>query len=370
MRVNDVTVALAAAVSVAVAEVFPPPGGPFHVSLEHSELVDESRQDPFNSTHARRMMITRFKPVPKKHCKKLCNVPYMTPEVAKVEDEILGPYLEGIVESPGDMLLGLQLEVCCEVQKTAPAKVFPKILFGTGLNTTRSFYFGTVQQIASMGYEIVLMDHPYETDVVQFPNGDLIFGGHIGRDVEDLEDIVFGLEVRTQDVKFVLDTFGIEKTVYIGQSYGGASAAAALLNETRLVAGVNLDGALWGNVQHTGVDRPFLSFGSVGHNSSFESDPSWANFFGAMETNHSQVWNKELSVLDSIHGAYYDFSIIGDVTGLREKSVSFFGKITGERMDKILREYLNDFIQFTLLGGCEGLLSGPSTEFEDVLFIR
>lgn len=352
----------------AAAQLFPPPGGPFHVTWENSELVDNSRADPFNASHPRRLMISRFTPVPKSTCEKLCRVPYMTPEMAGLEEEIYKAafpdleWLNGIFRS-------LEVQVCCKQDRT-PKKKFPTILFGPGHNTTRTLYTGTAQQIASMGYEIVVIDHPYETDIVQFPNGDIIFGGRVGSNPEDKEDIVLGLDIRAQDVTFILDTLNLNKTVYMGHSYGGASAAHTLPKDLRLVSGVNLDGAMWSDVQYTGVDRPFLCVGSIGHNSSSIEEPTWQNFFHAMDTIHPSMWKRELTINGSVHGSYYDFPIIGDVTGFREGAEAFFGVVTGEVVIKVLREYLSDFIQFTLLGGEEGLLSGPDDDFPEVIFLR
>ena len=356
---------LAALLPAALAQLFPVPEG-YKVQRINTELVDSSRIDPFNSSHPRRMMVSQFKPVT--DCKKTCITPYMTPKMAQIQDEILTDYL-GDIGWPSGILAGLETELCCESTGSDKRK-FPKILFGTGLNTTRTWYSSVAQHHAALGYEIIVMDHPYETDVVQFPDGEIIFGGAIGRDDDDVEQLQFGLDVRTDDVKFVLDHFKICKTVYIGQSYGGAAAATAMLDEPRIAAGVNLDGILWGRVVDAGVPRPFLQFGQVVHN---DLDPSWAQFWKAMDEKHPDVWTRELMLEDSVHGSFYDQSVLGDVTGLRENEElvnGFFGNVTGERVMKVLRAYLGDYIEFAMGEGDEGLLSGESEEWPDVKFLR
>lgn len=293
----------------------------------------------------------------------------MPSAIAAIEDDIISAYL-GSVGWPHGLLSTLQLELCCETHPHARREKFPTILFGTGLNTTRLAYSATGQQLASLGYEVIIMDHPYETDVVQFPDGEIIFGGRIIPDFNNTASIEYGLDVRTADVSFVLDEFKIRKTVYIGHSYGGASAAAALMNESRIVAGSNLDGALWGPVLKNGVARPFFTVGAEGHR---ESDKSWDVFYKAMDEKHPRVWVKEIAVRDAVHGSFWDFSIIGDITGLRDKNKDlekYFGKATGKRAMEIMRGYLGDFIEFTLRGKGEGLLKGPSKKFPDVTFIR
>jgi pimeloyl-ACP methyl ester carboxylesterase len=355
--------------ATALGQLIPAPDGPFKVAWQNTEIVDFHRRDPFNSSHPRRMMLSQFTPLPRDKCEQTCIVPYMSPEIAAIEDDILVAYL-GDVGWPSDVLAGLEMEICCSSEESLLADAhhkFPTILFGPGHNTTRLFYSATAQQLASLGYNIVVMDHPYETDVVQFPNGDIIFGGRIGKEDNDTE---IGLAIRSRDVSFVLDHLGVRKTAYLGQSYGGSSSLFTMANETRIKGSVSLDGFYFGRVIETGVTRPSLVWGATGHNSSNEA--SWDDFFKAMDKKHPGVWYREISMLDTVHLSYADFSVIGDVSGLRdnEELQLFFGKATGARVMEVMRAYLGDFIEFVLLGGDEGLLAGESDEYEDVIFLR
>jgi dienelactone hydrolase len=370
-----VTAAIAAFMAVASAtkNVFSPPGGLYKVKWDSQMLVDNERLDPFNSSRPRRMMISRFKPVLFPLCTKICQVPYMSPEIAAVEDEIIAAFLAG-TRWPRGALAKLKMEVCCEsIDLPFGLPRFPKILFGTGLNTTRHFYSATAQQLASIGYEVIVMDHPYETDVVQYPDGELVFGGHVERGLNNTEGLEFGLRVRSDDAAFVMDTFGIKRTVFIGQSFGGAAAVDALFRHAdRIMGGVNLDGYMFGPGVRDGVTRPFLIWGSDGHNST--NDFTWANFFDSMEEKHASVWTREISTKDASHGSYSDFSVIGDVTGLRSDvflEEAVFGKLKGARAMKLMKRYLGDFIDFTLNGRDEGVLKGPTDpEYPDMVFIR
>lgn len=368
---------LALQISIAAAQLLPHPDGPYKIQWANTELVDSSRTDPFNATHARRMMISHFTPVPADQCTQMCTVPYMPEEIAKIEDEIFVEYLRKKNATwPSGTLQGLEMEVCCEVATadTASKTKFPTLLFGPGLNTTRLFYSSTGQHLASKGYEVIVMDHPYETDVVQFPNGEIIFGGAIGKDPNDMANYVFGLDVRTADVSFILDAFNICKTTYMGHSFGGASAIASLPEEKRLASGINIDGTLFGSILEDGVPRPILFFGSqlpVEHNST--SDLTWTSLFAAMDAKHPDVWNRELNVVDSGHNTYGDYPLIADATGLREDEKLeeiFFGRVTGDRAMEILTEYVTDFVEFTLLHGDEGLLAEESPLYPEVVFER
>lgn len=372
MRVAS-AIAAFAAVALATKNLFPPPGGIFKVKWDSEELIDHDRPDPFNATHARRMMISRFKPILFPFCLQTCRVPYMPPDIAAIEDEIIAAFLAETSWTYG-ALANLEMEFCCKsIDLPFGLPRFPRILFGTGLNTTRHFYSATAQHLASLGYEVIVMDHPYETDVVQFPDGEIVFGGRVTRDLNDTAGIEFGLRVRSDDATFVMDRLGIDRTVFIGQSFGGAAAADVLVSEAeRIVGGVNLDGRMFGPGVRQGVSRPFMIWGSEGHDSSNET--SYVDFFKSMEEKHPDVWTRELNTKESAHGSYSDFSVIGDVTGLRsdgELEELFFGKLKGARAMELMKRYLGAFIEFTLHGRDEGVLKGPTDpKYPDMIFVQ
>ncbi|KAJ8123623.1 hypothetical protein ONZ43_g471 [Nemania bipapillata] len=365
----SIVVLAALVATTAFAQVFPSPGGPFKVQWENKELVDANRVDPFNSSRTRRLMISHFTPVAEQHCTRTCRVPYMPEQIATIEDAILEDAFADF-NWPLGLLAGLELDVCCGVSKQARTPKFPTVFFGTGLNTTRLWYTDFAMEIASLGYQVIVIDHPYETDVVLFPDGEIVYGGSVPNDPNNVTAIEFGLAVRTTDVSFVLDALKVCKTVYFGHSFGGASAADATRVERRIHAGLNLDGYLWGPVVTTGVSKPFINFSGQLNST---NDDSWKSFYEAQDEKHPNVWVKELHLDKSSHGSFWDLSIIGDFTGLRENEdlVEYvLGELPGSRAVEVLRAYLDDYIKFTLLGGEEGLLAGESEAFPDVFFIR
>lgn len=368
MRLSTVfSLGLAATASAGL--LMPVPESIYRVKWEDQEIVDHSRLDPFNNTQPRRMMLSRFKPVLAPLCLQTCRKSMWPPPIADLEDDIVEAFAPGI-GWPRGLLATLELEVCCRAIDL-PFLRYPKILFGTGLNTTRLYYSSTAQHLASLGYEVIVMDHPYETDLVQFPGGELVTGGRIVADREHPASLDYGLEVRSADASFVMDALGIRKTVFIGQSYGGAAAADIVLRDPRVVGGVNLDGAMFGRGVPEGVPAPFLVFGSDGHNSTTE--PTWGPFFDAMEDKRRGVWNRELTMEESGHGTFTDSSTIGDVSGLRsnpELVENTFGKVSGRHAMAVLGDYMDDFIRFTLKGAGPGLLAGESERYPDVHSLR
>ncbi|KAK4148315.1 uncharacterized protein C8A04DRAFT_24124 [Dichotomopilus funicola] len=377
------------------ALVFPlPANAPYQVQWTSTELVDANRPDPYNASHSRRIMFSQFTPISKGDCLKTCHVPYMSSFMGSVEEAIFDAFLGDDIGWPKGLLADLELEVCCKVRKHSSSnkpthnKNHRTIIYDTGLNTTRLLYSAAAQNLAATrGYEVIVVDHPYDTDAVVFPDGSVIYGGRVPRDPEALEELAYALDARTQDAKMVLDYLGVPgggppssssrgseghkfgKVGFVGDSFGGPAAADAMLKDARVVAGVNMDGIMFGPAVDVGVAGPFLTFGTPEHNSTTE--PTWTPFFNASVA--QDAWIKELSVADSVHGLLIDFGLMGDVAGLRGEGSKLvglvFGKITGQRTLEILSAYLSSFFDFALEGKGEGLLGGPSEEYPEISFI-
>ncbi|SPO04720.1 uncharacterized protein DNG_07405 [Cephalotrichum gorgonifer] len=366
---------------LATATVFPVPDTPFRVTWESVELTDPDRPDPFNETHVRRLMISTFAPVPISECLEICRVPYMSEIVATSKDDQLEEFLDVLLGGEGAWPRGLfadtELEICCEVGDYNGGAgyteaLFPTILFGPGLNASRLDYSGFAQHIAGMGYNVVVMDHPYDANIVEFPDGTIIPSTELGEVSEDA--LLPFLDARAADVTLVLDSLGFtdaNSVIAIGHSFGGAASAVAVAKDNRVAGGVNLDGALYGPVVSDGVERPFFILGSENNNSSASALESWDRFITA--TQPRGTWIRELNLEGSLHWSLVDWSIIGDVYGLRDDEdlhiEVLLGRILGSRVAEVLREYLSDFVDFVFEDEGEGLLEGPSDQFSEVKFL-
>ena len=228
------------------------------------------------------------------------------------------------------------------------------------------------------------MDHPYDSDVVQFPNGDVIYGGLVLYPplVETNASLVHGLEVRAQDASFVLNALGLScfrNLVMFGHSFGGAAAATAMRYDFRIRSGVNLDGLMLGPVIHQGFrgteksnpDRSFLLWSSEGHNTS--SDSTWSQFCNALKPD--VPWLKEVGIMNSAHDSYWDVPTLIDAAGIRdqlpEEALEDAGPIGGQRILQILGTCLPACFRFALgLAPESPLFERPSSELPDVEILR
>ncbi|KAK2746678.1 hypothetical protein FQN57_003022 [Myotisia sp. PD_48] len=92
-------------------------GGPDDRETERWE-VDYARRDPIDPGMPRRLMISRFDPVPKRDCLKKCDMVNMAPVTTHLEDDILSAETNG-------------------------------------LNTTRLLYSSVAPTISSAGYTVI-----------------------------------------------------------------------------------------------------------------------------------------------------------------------------------------------------------------------
>lgn len=351
--------------------LLPRPGGEYQVTRSTAELIDESRPDPWDldTIPNRRIMITRFDPVRTNHCYRNEKVSYMSPLVAKAEDEILGAY-----EWPAGILSSADMVFCTLQESDTPLEA-PIVLFSPGLNTTRYYYSAVAQEVASRGFSVIAMDHPFETDIVEFPDGTVAYGGRV--DTNSTEQLEFAVDVRAKDASFVLDTLAANTTgdfeaVMFGHSFGGAASPAAMMDDTRILGGVNLDGSMWGPVLENGLneEQSFLLWGADGHNST--TDEGWGKFWSTID--EQGIWKQELNFEGGMHGSFWDLGLVADVAEIRdelsEKAMGLIGDLPGQREITVVADYLNDFFRFVLEDADEGLLAGPSPEYPEVTFLE
>lgn len=165
------------------------------------------------------------------------------------------------------------------------ARVWPIVLFSPGYGAPRAAYTGLVTELASRGYVVMAIDHPYESAVTQLADGRIAanFAPH-----GDLTAyMVRQQDIRAADLAFVLDQldhgafglrlpchFDLTRIAAAGHSFGGASAVLAMSRDDRIKAAVNLDGTPYGDLPKTRLTRPFLLI---------QSDPS--------ESPHGETFN-------------------------------------------------------------------------------
>src|SRR5918911_3079620 len=141
---------------------------------------------------------------------------------------------------------------------SAERPTWPVLVFLPGWGSPREEYSGLCADLASRGYVVVALSHPYESTVSVLADGRVV-GTAVGASVlgANMADMT---PIRAADSRFVLDQLGrlaevepgsslvghldVRHTGIVGHSMGGAAAAQAVAEDARFLVGVNLDGIL------------------------------------------------------------------------------------------------------------------------------
>ncbi len=159
---------------------------------------------------------------------------------------------------------------------------FPLVLFAPSWTGRRNQNTVQAEELASHGFVVVGIDHPYSTDLTIFPDGRKA-RSNLSEFLDCSSDETVTacvraansqLNLRTADVRFVLDELELfnhndpdglltgrldtERVGIFGHSFGGAVAAEVCRTDARFKAGANYDGLLFGGVLEQGIGKPFL----------------------------------------------------------------------------------------------------------------
>ncbi|KAK8063736.1 PAF acetylhydrolase family protein [Apiospora saccharicola] len=350
-------------ISLAGALMLPNPTGPYPVSVVVESLTDNSRLDPYapsSSPHQRRVMTSLFLPINSTTVRsEVRTVPYMTPLVA--EDYGLLATTIGLPNSTfasfkvnTTHILGRRCSNKSRSTSNARPSKLPLVIFSPGFGQSRLLYGTMARSMASEGYAVVTIDHPYDASIVEFPDGSFVRNANISTDDDAaLEQVI---NVRSADVSFVMDqlrdsavfhralhqhkvAIDFDRIVMYGHSLGGATAANVMLSDPRVLGGADLDGRFFNPVLKTGLDRSFLLLGRAGHSS---EDPTWSAFY-----NNLRGARVDMAVAGTLHGSFTDFPVIVDILDLpRATADQVAGSVSGERMDVVVKSVLIAFCDF------------------------
>jgi predicted dienelactone hydrolase len=284
---------------------------------------------------------------------------------------------------------------------------YPVIIFSPGGGVIHEFNFLHVEELASHGYVVMSLSHPYESWAAIFPDGRVVRGKFLkaktektkedeenekkaqelverlkkSQDIQERKAMMrefFAmdpdqimetlLEVRVRDVRFALDELGrmnsgqrpspfqgkldLERAGVFGMSLGGAVTGQVCLEDARFKAGINLDGTQFGDLIDSSISQPFMFMNS-----------------GESKDHNDFVY-------DRMKNFTYSVTVKGsshmDFTDMFFTSPAFkkFSKtaIPNKRMNRVANAYILAFFDKYLKGKEAPLLAGPSEDYPEVTF--
>ncbi|MGW6634070.1 alpha/beta hydrolase family protein [Streptomyces cyaneofuscatus] len=352
----------------ATRAVLPRPTGRHSVATRSLPLTDFGRTDPFASRPGpRRLMVQLWyptsSPAPAPHPRTPA-VPYTDPGT--------GAALEaGWGMRPGG-LKGVGTHARAGGRPIAGIRSAVVVSHGRG--ASRILTSGLAEELASHGHLVAAVDHTYDAAAVRFPDGRLVLGALPAEpDDWDAQDRL-EVAVRAADLRCVADALcrrgrplagvPVQRVGLLGHSLGGAAAAEALRTDRRFVAGLDLDGGLFGTtVPETGLDRPFLLL------TSSPDHETWARW----RARH-RGWGRHLHLTGGGHLSATDVPALAAAAGLRERWPEplygeYLGTIAPHRAATVTRACVTAFFDRFLLGLHRPLLDAPGPRHPELRFL-
>jgi predicted dienelactone hydrolase len=289
----------------------PKPLGKYIVGIMQLDFTDRSRTKvfPFEKDNAhRKIPVTIFYPAESNGGKD--SAPYSSPELL----EVLSKMTFGLVSKN-------VAKVKTNCYENVPIAVnedkYPVIIFNHGYGSYTMQSTVLCSDLASSGYVVVSVGHPYESSGIKYLDGSVIKMPKIIQKnvqnsslletykhlrkvlkastkeyysdsqamqlseqfLENYQELNKNVKIWVDDSIFIAEQLealnkGETKSIFrnklkldlgigiTGHSYGGATAAQACLTDRRFVAGINIDGASCGEFSYKDIKKPFMLLGT------------------------------------------------------------------------------------------------------------
>lgn len=383
---------LSLAVSVAFPALFPvaklpAPDGEYSVGTTNMSFADPSRTGVFTSSDQYREIAVRiWYPAGDIRDKKTARF---------FNNREMSEYLAQSMQMPnlfGQIAL-VKTHSYIDAGLSDRQNKYPVLLFSGGYLGFSGQNTVLMESLASHGYIVFAISHPYEDFASEFPGGKVV--RFDTRQVNDLQNELVGIskeypgdtsgaefekyQVRhaeisdksvhiwSDDIKFIADQIAglnngkIESRFenkldtsamgVFGHSFGGAAAGQACLEDGRFKGFINMDGAPFGDSVHTVIKQPFMIIQGDAHKNFIEAgyDPRQTNYI-------------ELTVNGARHLDFTDFTIL--LPSL--KYLGALGATGGDYQEEILRNYVTSFFDKYLKGANEPLLEEGLHKYPEV----
>ncbi|MFF2625657.1 alpha/beta hydrolase family protein [Kitasatospora griseola] len=353
--VHATAVTAAAAPQRSFQGALPAPTGPYAAGEDVIHLTDASRPDPWvPSSGPRQLTVTMVYPaVPGTGTP----APYMTlAEAAGIVQRQNLPASSGVTPQT---LSGVTTHA---FDGARPQRgKYPLVVLSPAYEDPRMVLTSLATDLASHGYVVALVGHTYEDSGETLANGQTPPCAICDAPATlDFDAVAAG---RALDESFVIDQLTHGNTAWrlahlidkheigtAGHSLGGAAAAATMIADPRVRAGVNMDGSFHPDPTPGQINRPFLMLGTTANT---DWEHPWAALGG---------YKKWLTVAGADHFSFSDLDLLHEQAGFPTPPLS------PERGVAITREYVTAFFDRTLKGIPSPLLDGPSPNNPEVLF--
>jgi pimeloyl-ACP methyl ester carboxylesterase len=328
------------------AALIPPPTGQYNVGVTKHVLNKTTKRDP---TAPNRMgqsfLVTLYYPTlsrPKGVR------PYIPRKLAEMVEEAWF-YPAGSLSNASTTLQWR----APPLSKSVEATKYPTLVFGPGgAGPSTDCYTALLSELASQGYTVAALDHPFEQPFLQYPEKG---PGIIGMPLNSTPDLALYNSIydfRISDTQAFLGAFpwiakqfnypfNTTHVALFGHSLGGAAAigAAQKLTNVTIMGALNLDGTLFGamntsDAKLTDLKKPVFMMGNgAPHN--YATDRSWLTF-----PLSQSGWWRQYAVAGALPLDFSDVTLWKQFNGSGTPQI---GLIEGKRMVALMRTYVTTF---------------------------
>jgi pimeloyl-ACP methyl ester carboxylesterase len=374
--------------------VLPAPTGTFSIGATSWTLVDESREETFAPGTRRQVRVNAWYPAARGAGGTA--TPYLIEGPADVRT------LGTLVRSPGsyEVVAGVTTHSRIDAPLLEGAERLPLLVFSHGYIGNPSSYTALLEDLASHGYVVLSVVHPYESTAATLADGTVVTlldqAGGMRQPIRDVlaewgpEDDTMTAVTRAtdeaerlrllrgylsglrhtdaalrrwvDDTRLVLDRLATpssptpagrlatridqQRVGVFGHSMGGVTAAQFCVDDRRCRAGLNLDGIpQYGRMIDAKLDRPFLMV--------YSARPGRAGASDAIYRRAASPYYR-VDVRDTLHLEFTDMPFWGGP--LRERGA--FGGMPPARATEITRTIVRQYFDEVLLGRKSRLLAG------------
>jgi hypothetical protein len=376
----------------------PAPTGRYPVGTVSLHLIDRARANPWGASPSyRELMVSIWYPA--RDTREYPVAPQMLPGAAAHFGSAGGAGTQLYSVRPGTVdWAATQTSGHQGAPVTRHREPLPVVLYSPGAGDPRTWETTLVQDLASRGYAVVTIDHPYDGSEVEFPGGRVV-DGQLASLLQEAQRhgtlLALArkiLAVRVADTRFVVDdltalgagrnpdaehrplppglagALDLQRIGMFGVSAGGFTTAQAMYEDSRIRAGIDVDGATetplipgssdLAPVFRHGLGQPLMFMGDP--STDHRSVGSWKLFW-----NHTRGWHLDLTLRGASGENSYKDAVplipeIASQLGLPRRFVTGnIGQIDpAEFFDRWLR------------GRDRPLLDRPSDRFPSIAFIR
>jgi predicted dienelactone hydrolase len=322
------------------------------------------------------------------------------------------PYIDNL-----DKLAGAidqdQIDIARAVQthSIAGAKIssaegrYPALIFSPGNQMNVALYAAQIEDLASHGYIVVGMDHPYESLGVLYPDGRIARyseekspkQGSPNFQEEFARFYRRRVDWRAADASFVLNQLekldagktpgqfsgrlDLARVGAFGHSIGGVAAAQTCQSDRRFKACLNLDGkakslSFFPDADGKGPEQPFMTFEKALPEPTEKQLAEWKTTREQVGRAREQMRNHEAELLKSMKSGGYRVTLRGATheSFSDEPLILPFGdaaaKAADRRRTQIIRAYTLAFFDQALRNRDSNLLNSPSSDYPEVAVER